>query len=358
MINRLTMEAFKCFEKETLEFRNLTILTGTNGSGKSSVIQSLLQLAMHANNDFSSPLQEYLSFIADFDEAVNFNMDVNEYRIGIHGFGGELEYSFKRDMEPNCTKNPSKIQEKLSYSKGNLVFLSADRIGPQDTYGKNTNPYDRFGIYGEYAISYLEKSKKEKEKVLDDLYIQKDKDDRAITQSLLSQVNYWLDRILDTSLQTENIEGTNQVKARFKNSDAFVRPKNIGSGISYISSILIVCLSAKQGQIIVIENPEIHLHPKAQAKLGEFLAFVASNGIQIIIETHNDHLINRFRYEVYKGNLRSDKIIIHYKEKDSLFEQIEIKESGKFCDKNGENSFPSGFYDATLKEIYAINSGK
>lgn len=358
MIEEISLEAFKCFEKEILEFRDLTILTGTNGSGKSSVIQGLLQLALHSNQDYSSPLQGYLSFVSDFEETINFDMDVDEYRLSIKGFGSKLEYLFKRDGSISSIKTSNKIQEYISYSKGNLVFLSADRIGPQDTYAKNTNPFDRFGIYGEYAINYLEKSKKEKQKVSEELYISKDTEGREITQSLLSQVNYWLNHILATNLETDNIEGTNQVKARFKNSNAYVRPKNIGSGISYISSILIVCLSALKGQIIVIENPEIHLHPKAQAKLAEFLAFIASNGVQIIIETHNDHLINRFRYEVYKGNLKSNEIIIHYKEKGTPFEKIEITDDGKFCDKHGENSFPQGFYDATLKEIYTINMGR
>ena len=76
MIDKLHIKAFKCFEDEELEFRNLTILTGTNASGKSSVIQSILQLALHSNQDYSSPLQSYLHFIANFDETVNLNMDV------------------------------------------------------------------------------------------------------------------------------------------------------------------------------------------------------------------------------------------------------------------------------------------
>lgn len=349
MIEKLHIEAFKCFEKESLEFRNLTILTGTNGSGKSSVIQSILQIALHANRDYSSPLLKYLDFISDFEEVSNFNMDSDEYNLGIEGFGGVLNYSFTRDISDWSFHG--NIEEHISYSEGNLIFLSADRIGPQDTYEKNINPLDRFGIYGEYAISFLEKSRKEKYQVIDEL-VQGDR------KFLDSQVNYWLGHILETEIETEEITATNQIKARFKNGNAFVRPKNIGSGISYLASILIICLSAKKGQVIIIENPEIHLHPKAQAKLGEFLAFIASNGIQIIIETHNDHLINRFRYEVYNGYLDSNQIIIHYKEKDIPFEQIEIGENGKFINKNGENSFPQGFYDATLKEIYQINRGK
>ncbi|QOY54006.1 AAA family ATPase [Candidatus Sulfurimonas marisnigri] len=353
MIDKLHIEAFKCFERESLEFRNLTVLTGTNGSGKSSVIQSLLQLSLHSNRDYASPLLKYLDFISNFDEAVNFNMDVDKYTIAIDGFGGSLKYNFIRESMIEGHKDQG-IAENISYSKGNLVFLSADRIGPQDTYDKNNNPLDRFGLNGEYAISFLENARKNKHKVIEDLI----QHDGVSREFLDSQVNHWLTHILDTEIVTEEINGTNQVKAKFKNGNEFVRPKNIGSGISYLTSILIACLSANKENIIIIENPEIHMHPKAQSKLGEFLAFVASKGIQIIIETHNDHIINRFRYEVYEGNLKSDEIIIHYKEKDTSFEQIEITENGKFCDKNGENSFPSGFYDATLKEIFKINKGR
>lgn len=350
MITQLQIEAFKCFDKESLEFRNLTILTGTNGSGKSSVIQALLQLALHSNADYSSPLSNYLSFIAEFEEAINFNMDTDKYRLTIEGFGSALEYVFTRQGSINAVKNPLKINSNISYSRGNLVFLSADRIGPQDTYLKNINPLDQFGIYGEYAISFLERARRDKKEVIDALIHQDEP-----RKFLDSQVNYWLKYILDTEIKTEEILGTNQVKASFKNGNAFVRPKNIGSGISYLTSILIVCLSAKLGQIIIIENPEIHLHPKAQSKIGEFLAFVASNGIQIIIETHNDHLINRICYEQFKGTLRSEEVIIHYKQSiHKPFETLEIVR-GNFKNANNENRFPEGFYDATIQEIFEIN---
>ncbi len=353
MIKKLQLEAFKCFENENLEFRNLTILTGTNGSGKSSVIQSLLQLSLYGNKDFSSPLQKYLNFLSDFDDVFNFNLSGEEYKIKIECFNEKIVLSGTRSgIEISSVLE--EIYEKISYSKGNFIFLSADRIGPQDVYEKNTNPLDKFGIYGEYTISFLENSRKNKVQVIDEL-VKTDKD--HVRDILDTQVNYWLKYIVDTEIQTEEIVGTNQVKAQFKNGNAFVRPKNIGSGISYLVSILIICLSAKKEQIIIIENPEIHLHPKAQSKLGEFLAFVASKGIQIIIETHNDHIINRLRYEVFKNNLKASDIIIHYKENNSPFEQIEINEKGKFKNKDGENSFPQGFYDATLAEIFAINKG-
>ncbi len=349
MINKLEIEAFKCFHEEALDLKNLTVLTGTNGSGKSSIIQALLQLSLHSNGDFSSPLLKYLDFVTDFDETINFNMDAEEYKISIDAFDGILKMNAKRErIEANFTIDPKCI----SYSEGNLVFLSADRIGPQDTYAKNINPLDRFGIYGEYTISFLENARKNKYKVIPELI--KEEEPREF---LDSQVNYWLKHILNTEIETEEIKATNQVKASYKNGTSFVRPKNIGSGISYVTSILIVCLSAIQGQIVIIENPEIHVHPKAQSKLGEFLAFVASKGIQIIIETHNDHIINRFRYEVYKGNIKSEDIIIHYKEDINPFEQIKINKNGKFSNKNNENSFPSGFYDATLQEIFEINKG-
>jgi hypothetical protein len=61
---------------------------------------------------------------------------------------------------------------------------------------------------------------------------------------------------------------------------------------------------------------------------------------------------------VYQDNIKCDDVVIFYKEFVYCFVKIEITDDGKFKNKNGENSFPSGFYDATLKEIFKINKGK
>ena len=70
------------------------------------------------------------------------------------------------------------------------------------------------------------------------------------------------------------------------------KAKNIGFGISYVLPIIVASLHAPEGSIVIIENPEAHIHPGAQAKLMELICKSAKNGVQFIIETHSDHIIN------------------------------------------------------------------
>ena len=231
-----------------------------------------------------------------------------------------------------------------------MFYLNADRVQPQ-----KENPFIQdikdkvFGIMGQYVPSYYELHKSE---VIEEDLI---RDNSSYT--LETQVNYWLKRITGIDgidFNTEKISSTS-VKSFFNHKGFEFSPENIGTGISYLVSILVVCLSAKKGNIIIIENPEIHLHPKAQAGIGEFLSFIASKDIQLIVETHNDHIINKICYEGYKQHIKNEDIVIHYK-KDQFtpFEKIEIRE-GQFWNEQNENRFPVGFFDATLKELFEIN---
>ena len=92
-----------------------------------------------------------------------------------------------------------------------------------------------------------------------------------------------------------------------------VSPLNLGAGMSYVSKVIILCLIAKKGDLVIIENPEIHLHPQAQAQLGVFFTFIANCGIQLIIETHCEHLINKICYQVYDEKIAESDVVIQYK---------------------------------------------
>src|SRR5260370_36481781 len=75
-------------------------------------------------------------------------------------------------------------------------------------------------------------------------------------------------------------------------------PTSVGFGITYALPIVVAVLSAHPGSLVIIENPEAHLHPRGQVKMGELLCQASAAGIQILIETHSDHVLNGIRLAV------------------------------------------------------------
>ena len=79
---------------------------------------------------------------------------------------------------------------------------------------------------------------------------------------------------------------------KYKNEGEFYEPTATGFGISYVIPIVVQALvaSTMNNSVLIIENPEAHLHPYSQSQLGKFLTLVALNGVQIIVETHSEHI--------------------------------------------------------------------
>lgn len=316
MIRKVKIENFKCFMHEELEFKKLTLLTGTNSSGKSSVIQSIL---LSGNHQIGSDIYEYIQLMGDFNDLKNKYVNPLKYTILI-SYDNNKEDKLLSSKDDNIIEDGSII----SYPE-KLTYLNSNRVSVSEINSENNSHQSRyFGIDGKYIANYFELFKEEP---IEEFLIQNQ--DMAIT--LEAQVDYWLEKIIGqtVSLQTSKPTST-LVKASYKIDGLDFKPNNIGAGISYIISILVACLSAKKDSIVIIENPEIHMHPKAQAKIGEFFCFIASCGVQLIIETHNDHLINKIRSEVYKKHIDAEDIIIHYKTSVTNFEQIYIKPNGFF----------------------------
>lgn len=303
MIKQLKIEALKSINVLEIDCKKLNLFTGTNSSGKSTTLQALLLLIQNLDRDYG--LNGTFVSIGDFREARNFNIKKDSIKItvnnGIEEAGIEIDEKGKRTL----WGTNSKLSDAINCKNGKIHYISCNRIGSQDVYSKNISGFEEFGINGQYAIDFLCKYKDEP--LEEDMAFYKE------NYTLLAQVNFWLKYIVDATIKPEVILGTDVVKASFGLVDGmYSRPRNVGSGISYLISIIIACLGSKKGSTIIIENPEIHLHPLSQSRVCEFLYFVAENDRQIFIETHSDHILDAVRVGIATKKMNKNDIGINF----------------------------------------------
>lgn len=344
MITSLKIENLKSIAKQDFTFKPLTILAGTNSSGKSSIIQSLLFYSYCAHKNLH--LEGYLDNLGELRSLLNLHAKEQQIKITPSINTKKLptliyEIQNKQWEELKDSKFPA-------FEEG-LFYLCANRIGQENIAKKHKTL--RSGCNGEYLFGFFHECKS---KALKNKRLISDKN----SDSLSAQVIFWLKEILDLNLelQTQEIDNTN-VKVSYKNNDlingAELSPFNLGAGVSYLTKILILGLSLEQGDILIVENPEVHLHPKAISKLACFFVFLANAGIQVVLETHSEHILNKMRYSVFKGKISEQDAQIYYREQiEEGFISLNINRRGKYIDENGQViKFPTGFFDSDLDEL-------
>jgi hypothetical protein len=90
------------------------------------------------------------------------------------------------------------------------------------------------------------------------------------------------------------------------------RPTNVGFGLTYVLPIITACLTAKPGSMVLLENPEAHVHPQGQSAMARLTCAAAAAGAQLVVETHSDHILNGVRLAVKRGLLPPDGVALHY----------------------------------------------
>jgi predicted ATPase len=301
MISNIKIKGLKSIDELELTLKNLNLFIGTNSSGKSTIIQSLLIASQNIDKS-KSEFNGSLVSLGDFREVRNFVTNAKSVSIGIEDSQGNHQWEFFEE-EDSIEKNTGKDCD-FKFDDG-LYYLSASRIGYMDTYEKNIKKVYKFGIQGEYCFSYFIKNK---DKLLDEPILIDN-----VSKTLDYNVNYWFEHIINAKLVATDIQQTDRLKVQFSGSSGReVRTKNIGSGLGYLISIIIMCLSIEAGDTLIIENPEIHLHPKAQSKLLEFLVFISKSNRQLIIETHSDHIFNGIRVAIVNGKLTNDDVSLNF----------------------------------------------
>ncbi len=123
----------------------------------------------------------------------------------------------------------------------------------------------------------------------------------------------------------------------------------VGVGVSQVLPILVAGLLAPEGTILIMEQPELHLHERPQARLGEFFYGLTRVGKQVFIETHSAVLISQLRYLMVKrGQEARDAIAVYFVEQDeqgdARFEPISISQGGAI------ENWPDGFFDESFRQ--------
>lgn len=340
MINKIQIMGFKCFDDVELELKNFTLLAGRNSVGKTTVIQSIFTMLQNGSQPFRG---EYMN-IGKLGELQNTITGSREIMIRM-----QYEWYGKTKKREKRICQNQVIEEGDAGDKIKVIYCSADRIGVNDTYGKYLGDSITIGKNCEYVFHYLVAH--------DEDSLDMDQDfiyDTASKLTFGGQVDYWLSKIMGFHVKAREIEKTEFIQVLYSNDQvAFeMRPKNVGTGVTYIAEIIVAALSCKAGDLLIIENPEIHLHPSGQAKLVEFLAFLAQCGVQVIVETHSDHIYNGIRKSISLDGIDSEKVSVFFFKKDErgcgIPLSIPIDSEGK-AHKN-----PEGLFDQINKDLDAI----
>lgn len=360
MIDSITATNFKLF-KEPTEFSlsKVTLLTGINGRGKSSFLQVLLLLKQ--------------SF--DVEPAHSRRIVLNGHCVQLGNYSAlrnhsvtqsaSIQLSFRIANNNACTINliPDRSDDMIANADNNIPedlrkklsqthYVAADRIGPQLFYKRLTNPsFATVGSRGENVGSVLFQQKDRL--VAEALYRTKSK-----SQELLIQLGEWIAYILEADGLKVNVKdvGNGVILLSFQlgNNDADLMPTNVGFGYTYILPIVLSGLIANQGEILIIENPEAHLHPKAQSRLVEFLSLVASTEVQLMIESHSEHILNALRIQIAnpKASLLNDDVSVLYFHLDRANDQavtpVPIEPDGSI------ETWPENFFDQNRKDLKVL----
>jgi len=403
-INRLALKNFKCFKEVDVSFSKITLLTGENSSGKSSLIYGILA-PLQSINFYGNSFPLSLSFNGDYVnmggfEEISFNHNVNnKLVIDLDCYTGVENYNFRfnttwqfelKNKSPmlnylNMLSGSSQIElmrmEDASYI-ANIKFkknITPDikdlRINNVDDvteeyYGScpiidNLNDHLRYDL--DEAFNFISSFRLHPDRT----YYQSKSSNKVdkFGGGYIDQVLDWNDRQakqlydLVSSLKTLKIlhdikpnrltGGRFEIRVKVKTSSKWQSLPDVGFGISQFLPIIVADLQLSDGSTLIMSQPEIHLHPSVQANLGNYLVKqVKDRNKNYIVETHSEYLLNRIRLLIVNGEIQPEDVAVYYFEnsiKDgSVAHRIEFTKQGQILNA------PKGFFETYMIDTMDI----
>ncbi len=327
MLTQITLERFKCFNRLYMPLKPLTLIAGTNGAGKSSIIQALLLLRQSCKDKDYDWKQSLVinGGLIDLEDAgkllyINAEGDSSDILLSIENDDtDEITFHITPKQEKTTARcsaegDLDKAKNEWSLFSDDFVYLYADREQPRGKYimTSETRLDSRLGNRSASNAAFLMASEVNNNK---DIRIPELKHESASDYTVLRNVSAWISYIMGGLVSLTAKETEKDKEARLEYSifnkagvEQQLSPLNMPFGHSYVLPIILAVLTAPSGSMILVENPESHLHPGAQLRMGEFLSLAAACGIQIIIETHSDHLMNGIRLSCRKGIISPEQV--------------------------------------------------
>lgn len=301
----------------------------------------LLKLGMKSEEiEEKIPKTNHLVFIRNLFEKENIKY---QWRVKVDKCFLKAELTMQDKGAANF-ETSLRLDTRIENFVTSLIHVSGLRGNPERSY-KIASTEDVFpGAFEKYVASIVSdwgKSKNQKNK-----------------QKFIELKNQLQELGLASNIKTKKVDETNveiQI-SRFKNSlsnDDCVNIVDVGFGVSQTLPVLVALLTAKKNQYVYIEQPELHLHPKAQYRLASIITSALNRGVKVIIETHSSILIRGIQIAVVKNQLEAEKVSLNWFSQDE--ETGETKVSTAVLDEFGAfGDWPEDFDDITLKveQIY------
>ena len=365
------MERFKCFDSLSLGLAPLTLFTGFNAAGKSTALQTLLLLSQTLRAQRGPAelrLKGPFTNLGTPTDVINRTLGGNKMALGLKTDEVELRWRFgvaddaRRVLKatrleflsgeevtniaktfdgirplgvlPPCNKTLAMIEK--------VIFLSGLREAETDLFPipeDSEHSIGDVGPMGQFAAWWFHQE--------GDNTVSQSRSFKGVQSStaLRNQVNAWAaDLFPGIEFNSLPVSGTSFMRLEIKSgpTSGWTRPANVGYGISYAFPTLVAGLTAPAGCTLIIDSPEAHLHPRGQARMGAFLAQMASAGVQILLETHSDHVMDGVRIAIREGILRPEDAAFHYFTRNGSTTDITTPQ----IDAEGRLSeWPEGFFD-------------
>ncbi|RWR44551.1 DUF3696 domain-containing protein [Sinirhodobacter ferrireducens] len=365
---RVSIEGFKCFDRLEIDLSDLTLFTGFNGAGKSTAIQTLLlvsqSLRIAPNGDridLDGPLLHLgtaqdvarsgsqgriaIAFEEDGVQAMwsltaerrvrhlkveNARFSVAGQALDMIGVAAPLDHA------------ASALCEKVS----GLTFLGASRLFSNTAWPSPpiTTPFGDVGKAGEFAPYWHFQ-------IADEEVPEARRHPGEERTTVRGQVDAYLSQLFPGAMaNTDQLLGSDLIRLDLAlGASGWVRPGNIGFGLTYAFPLIVAMLAARPGQLVIVDSPEAHLHPRAQSELGKIVARFAAAGVRMLVETHSDHFLNGVRLAIKQGALASRQAAVCFFGGASPHghgvQRLNIDDSGEI------DHWPPGFFDQAESDL-------